>query len=190
MQVHRNKKIRKKTLIIILLAIALLAALSVYIVPLNGSLFGWRLNTPIESEDRKVNDTNYDKPTTDELKIGQDIKSDSLKNEGEKPSSSEQQTKNTVSVTLTAANVYDGIVQIRALITPSVSDATCELQLKQGSTSKLYTTKTQALSSSSTCQGFNVPATDLGAGVWSILITVKDGQSSLGSVAGEVTIDD
>lgn len=97
-------------------------------------------------------------------------------------------TMTAVDVRLTSINQVSGTLQIRTLITPIIGNATCTLTLsKVGSSTITQTAPTQNLSSSSTCQGFDVPIASMSTGKWTISISVTNA-SSEGSTSGEVVI--
>lgn len=182
---HKNRSYKKLIITCSVVVILLIAAL-VYFIPLKGSLFGWQPNkSNNETTEREVNDVNLDKPTENELQTGEDIKNNSINNPG--PQDNSQNTPQ-ATVTVTAANVSNNTVQIRALIDGVINDAACEIIFSQGSATKTYAASTQALSSTSTCQGFDIPSSDLGAGTWAFTISVKRGATVLGSTSGEVSI--
>jgi amino acid transporter len=75
--------------------------------------------------------------------------------------------------TITSANQNDGILQIRVLIESVTTNGTCSLTLsKQGEQSVSRETGIQALASTSTCKGFDVPVSELSNGVWNIDISI------------------
>jgi cytoskeletal protein RodZ len=77
--------------------------------------------------------------------------------------------KSLVTVSITAANQNSSALQIRALAEVVDSTGTCTLTLsKTGYTSIVKTSPVQALASSTTCQGFDIPVTNLAKGSWNI----------------------
>ncbi len=183
-----TQKKSKQTLVIALSAVLLLAVASfVYIVPMDGSFFGWQLS-PSNTEKRKVNDVNLDKPTKDELKTGNDTKEETVKSDQENKKLNEENPNHTTTVTISAANVYENTVQIRALISGITSNASCTLKLSQGASTKTYSADIQNLANSSTCQGFNIPTAELTPGKWAFSITVASPNKQLGVASGEVEV--
>jgi cytoskeletal protein RodZ len=77
-----------------------------------------------------------------------------------------------LAASITAANQNGSTLQIRTLIETVSSDGTCKLMLTKGSGTHTYTTGIQAQSSTSTCKGFDIPTSDLSAGVWQATIDI------------------
>ena len=84
--------------------------------------------------------------------------------------------KSSVTVSITAANQNSGVLQIRSLIETVDSTGTCTLTLtKSGLPTVTKTAGVQALASSSTCQGFNVPVSELAKGTWNLNLLFENG---------------
>lgn len=188
MHIGRNK-FPKKLIITISLAILLVGAALTYIYAFNGNLFGWKTaqNTPTT--------TNYGPATSDQQKNGTTIKTNSSASPG--ASGSDQPSAPTpipgsaqkgVAVTITAANQNGSTLQIRALIGAVENTGTCTLTLSQtGQQTVTKTSGTQALSSTSTCQGFDIPTSELSTGVWHITITYNS-PTLTGATTKDVTV--
>lgn len=88
---------------------------------------------------------------------------------------------------ISAAAQNEGIVQIRALIGSVVGTGTCALTLSSGTNTVTRSVGIQALPSSSTCQGFDIPVSELTPGVWDILITASYNSQTV-SVTGKVEV--
>jgi hypothetical protein len=131
----------------------------------------------------------YSQPSTDQAKNGADIKGQvadgSKDGTTTQPPSTTQQ--NTLGVTITTVQPGQ-TVYIRAIIDSVISSGTCTLTMT-GPNSKAYsaTAPVQAMASSSTCQGFNVPMANLASGSWKITIAVTDGTHT-GSATTEKTL--
>lgn len=97
-------------------------------------------------------------------------------------------TTSTVNMSISAANQDGTTVYIRTLIEAVTSSGACTLTMT-GPDSKTYTNtaKVQALASSSTCQGFNIPTTSLSKGTWNFTITFEN-TTQKGSASGTITI--
>lgn len=124
------------------------------------------------------------KPATKEQKdAGQKIKQNNANQEADnttpnsKPTGSDQPApptpqpngKSVVTMSITAANQNGSLLQIRSLIEIVNSSGTCTLTLsKAGASSVVKTAGIQPLASSSTCQGFDVPVSQLSQGIWSV----------------------
>ena len=82
----------------------------------------------------------------------------------------------------------DDILKIRVTIDQFFeSTGTCDLILSSGDKTYTKTVKTLDNPSSATCDGFDVPVSELAPGTWSISISIiADGKS--GIITGEVTL--
>lgn len=78
-------------------------------------------------------------------------------------------------------------VRVRNLIKTVASDGTCTLTLTNGNTTATKTSGIQALPSSSTCKGFDVPTSELSPGDWNITIAVTI-NGSTGSASKTLTV--
>ncbi len=163
------KQKSKKTLIIIIAAAVVLLT--------GSSAFAYfnKLGPFSSSQNPNVNTKAATKEQQD---AGQQVKQEKADEDAKsKPSGSDQPAapvpqpsgKSTVTVSITAANQNSGMLQIRNLIEAVDSTGTCTLTLtKSGSTTVTKTAGVQALASSSTCQGFNIPVSELSKGTWNI----------------------
>lgn len=80
------------------------------------------------------------------------------------------------------------VIHVRTLIDSVVSPGSCSISLTSGATVKnLPSVGVQAQSSSSTCQGFDIPANTLTAGLWTAHITVTSG-SVTNSVSRDINV--
>jgi len=185
-----TKKIYHKKLFvsaaIVLLAVAGMFA---YVYAFHGNLFGWKSTQATPST------INYGPATSDQQKNGATIKSNGATSSSASgsdkppaPTPIPASTQKSVSVSITAANQNGSILQIRALIGAVENNGTCTLTLSQaGQQTITKTAATQALASTSTCQGFDVPTSELSTGVWHITITY-DSPTLTGAATKDVTI--
>jgi len=95
--------------------------------------------------------------------------------------------KTKVSIVITAANQNGTIYQLRSLIETVASEGTCTLTLTKGTTSVVKTAPTQSNPSTSTCQGFDIPISELAPGTWRASL-VFENSTLKGSVEKEITI--
>lgn len=115
--------------------------------------------------------------TNDQQKAGNDIKKDSIEKDQE---AEQQEPTQNIPVNITAANQNSGTLQIRSLIESIVSDGTCTLTLSRDGKQITKTSGVQTMSSSSTCQGFDVPVAELSAGTWTVTLNVStEGRSGV-----------
>lgn len=89
------------------------------------------------------------------------------------PSDNGTTPKNTVTASITAANQNGNMLQIRTLIESVDTNGTCSLTLQKGSSKVTRTADIQALASSSTCKGFDIPTSSLSSGEWKLTIAIE-----------------
>lgn len=130
-------------------------------------------------------ETQQDVQTKKENQTGSDIKKQSVDNSskgsqtGSDPSPAPQPVpgtnKSSVSAEITSANQDTSRLRVRTLIQTVTSDGTCTLTM-QGPGGKTYsaTAGVQALPSTSTCKGFDVPLSQLASGSWTIKLTFSN----------------
>jgi len=154
---------------------------------------------PFEPKDNGTDThVNLDKPSDEQVKAGEAIKKDSV-NSGDKgassgsdsstpPSPSSSGNTTDVTMNITAANQDSDTLYIRTLIQLVTSSGSCQIKMN-GPNGKTYsaTSNVQAVSSSSTCEGFNIPTSNLSAGNWTINVTFSNGSYSA-ATSKEVTI--
>lgn len=147
-----------------------------------------------------LNDSVNLDPASDEQKAtGDDIKQNSLdqvddgkSNTGSDPSPAPQPVegndKKSVGMEITAANQTDTALQVRTFIQTVTNTGTCSLSMKnsQGAT-YTATADVQALSSTTTCKGFDIPLSQLSPGPWTIIIDFSN-DSLTASTSKEVTV--
>lgn len=171
MNISTKKSPRKKIIIGVILAfIIVIAGIIVYAYaqPKKDDT-----KSDSSSSQPKVNDVNDNPPTEEQIKAGQDTKQESVENSAT-PAPSNPSTPLVVSIT--SANQNGATVSIRSLIDTVASQAgTCTLVITNGAKSTTKTAATQAYPSGSTCQGFDIPVSELGTGSWNLKLTVAIG---------------
>jgi flagellar basal body-associated protein FliL len=88
---------------------------------------------------------------------------------------------------ITYAGATDNYLSINTTINQYLNTGTCELTLTQGGRTVSRTADIIANPSSSTCDGFSVPLSELGGGNWSINIRLTSGDKN-GTITGEVSL--
>lgn len=139
---------------------------------------------------KPVNTVNYNPPSKDEVKTGQNIKQNETEPTSPKGQDSEapNQPATTVPVTITAANQNGAILQVRALVEKVSSQGTCTVKLVRGSTiGYTATASVQPLANSSACMGFDISLTNISKGAWTLQIDFSE-DTIKGNVSQEVTI--
>lgn len=141
---------------------------------------------------------NLNKPTKDELETGERIKEQSVIPDGGKSASGsdpapdpqpiEDSDKKSVHAEITVANQNESTLQVRTLIQTVTSMGTCTISM-DGPQGKIYTSTAdvQALASSSTCKGFDIPLDQLSPGTW-VLSLNYESTDIIASASKEITI--
>jgi hypothetical protein len=178
-----NKKNKQSKSIIPLLAIGatvlLLAGSAIYVYAFNGNLFGWNKGTPVSDST-----INLDKPTSEQIESGKEIKEESTN----KPDSSgTNNTSTNTTISITAANQSGEIFQIRSIISALISSGTCTIALTKDGVTVTKTAGIQAQSSASTCQGFDIPTSELSVGDWAVKLSFVSGDLG-GSTEKKITV--
>ena len=128
----------------------------------------------------------YNPPTSDQVTAGAATKEATADN-AVNPTTNQGGSSQPIGVSFTSIQP-GSVVHIRTLIDVVSSTASCTLSMK-GPANREYSTtvSTQALASSSTCQGFDIPMSSLASGAWTITVTVTDSDRT-GSVVTEKTL--
>lgn len=123
----------------------------------------------------KVNSINYSKPTTDEQQAGNDIKS-SVTPKVSDTTNQNPSTPSAISMDITSATQSGSTYYVRAVINTLSTVGSCSLQMT-GPNGASYSAQAdvQAMASSTTCKGFNIPMSSLTKGDWVINVSFKDG---------------
>lgn len=92
------------------------------------------------------------------------------------PTPSDDGGKSTVGIILSSANKNEPNLQVRAIIQTVTASGECSLTLKNQASgvTKTYTADVQAMSSTTTCKGFDVPLSDLGSGTWDLTLVFEN----------------
>lgn len=186
MKIKKQKKKSNKKLLLGSLAIVLLIiGLAFWYASANKLWFFADTNKSI----------NYGPATEDEKKAGEDVKNSNA-GEQNKPTNPDQSPPttpnndgtNNVGVKITAANQDGMTFYVRALIQTVTSSGTCTLTMA-GPSNKAYsaTAAVQALPSTTTCAGFNIPVSSLAPGNWTVTVNFENSNLK-GSVSQEVSI--
>ncbi|HEX6462226.1 MAG TPA: hypothetical protein VFZ58_03035 [Candidatus Saccharimonadales bacterium] len=189
---HQNKN-KKRVFIACIAVVILLAGLATYLFAFKGTFFGWN---PIIKTTHNYGDV----PTSDQIKAGEAIEqqTDEASHSGENPNAvgSERPPASTpdpnggkaiVAIRISSVNQNDGLLQIRTLISSIISSGTCALVLQNGSSVITKTAEVQALPSSATCKGFDIPLSDVPDGVWRATLTFENATLK-GSETKDITV--
>lgn len=171
-------KNKKRTSILVLLAVTLLATVGVVL------LYRSKVMDKPTDSTRPVNTVDYGKPTSAQQNPATDKPSVKIEQENK----DDQLSSDQLSVTITAINQNGSLLQTRALIHPLISSGQCTLRLtKAGQESIVKTSSVQPLPNSSTCMGFDVDTSVMAKGEWTLQLQVSSGQLG-GSVSKEVDV--
>lgn len=175
----------KKTFIVASIVLLLIATPLIYVYAFNGDLFGWKKpSTPIL--EREGSSVNLDPPTLEQQQAGNNTKNDSTSDTPPDPAPIPGSDKKSVEVSITSANqnLQNNLLQIRAQIGAIDSAGTCTLTLTSpGKSTVTKTASTQPLASISTCIGFDVPLSEVTAGIWNVQVLYSS--ASLSGVASQ-----
>ena len=120
---------------------------------------------------KPINTQNLETPTNVQVDTGNDAKKNAIEKDEQQ---SQVEPGDPLSIAV-SASLADGTLYIRSNIDALLSTGTCELTLSQGSRTVRKTASVQALAQSTTCQGFNVSASELSEGEWSVSVSVESG---------------
>lgn len=184
MQTIHKKNTSKKVLLTTLLVVAILLVLGTTYAYATKK---WIFSTP-ESQSQEQNNVpkvDYAPPTDEQAKQGQEAKQKTI--DEDQKNTSDPSVPGGLTVAITAASIEDGVLYIRTSINGVYGSGQCALTLKNGSRLVTKTAGIQALPQSSTCQGFNIPVSELASGTWTIELNTSIGEQS-GTATSEVHI--
>lgn len=84
----------------------------------------------------------------------------------------DQTTENTVNASITYIQQDSASLRIGTVIEAVASSGTCTLNLTKDNKTVTRTSEIQAMASTSTCKGFEIPLPELSIGTWSIKIDI------------------
>lgn len=131
-----------------------------------------------KSESQNTSTTDTSQPNTDTAQgdtPSTDLPTTSPKTPVDNQPVDNGETKDTLVASITAANQNGSMLQIRTLIESVSANGTCSLKISKGAKTVTKTSATQALSSASTCMGFDIPTSELSKGEWTLVITITVG---------------
>lgn len=137
-----------------------------------------------QRETSETNNTALDSPSNSQQSTGSLAKEEVVNKSTSTPGDSND---GSIPVVITAIQPGDTVL-IRTTIGIIATEGTCVLNMN-GPDGKTYrgSTGIQAMSSTSTCKGFNVPLSELSSGKWTITISVKSA-GAYGSATAEATL--
>lgn len=172
-----TQKASKKVILVTIISILIVVSgLAYYVFGLNGSLFGWKFH-----QDTASNTIDLAPPTQEQQKAGQDAKQSAIDEDQGKPnqdSDSPKVDEDTLKISFTSVYQNDTTLQARVQIDPLVSKGSCTLTLVKDGSMITKTAAVYAMASISTCQGFDVPVSELSVGTWNLTISVTSSSAS------------
>ncbi len=194
MKIQKNTNQRKNRMKKIVLAVVLIlavgvVALSIYIFGFNGQFFGINRSAQDESS------INLDKASSDEKKAGETKKEQTVTNNEQKNPATDlppapvpqADGKSVIQVDITAANQNNTTFQVRTSIGAVTGSGTCTLRINQGDRIFTATSSVQALPTTTTCQGFDTPMSELGPGRWTVSLRFEN-ETITGTASKEVEL--
>jgi hypothetical protein len=164
-----KNKYSKKTLIILIIVTML-------------ALVGFLLWSQNRSSNKQPTDNwqdgvNYRPPTDQEKAAGDDQKQDIVDEQDRQAQSNQQGSvaeKQTVSVAITDAGQYDGVVEVRSFVPSYSQDGTCTLSFTQGSRTFNRTTPGYKDVSSTVCPAVEVLVSEFpNSGEWQVVVSFE-----------------
>lgn len=149
--------------------ILIISVLIVVISVVAGAIF-WKYSQkpdikPKEKDDNYVQEEkiDYKPPTEKQIEAGED-----------KKEAVHEEVKNSPNLAITAAGINQNVLQIRVVINDIISNnGTCKLALTNSAGEIINReVSTSALPNASTCAGFDIDATTITSGKWTIDVSV------------------
>lgn len=185
MRIQSRRKLNKK----LLLSLAAVLVISVFSWLYYAYHFqNWPFLPPA-NKDVPTNTVDYNAPTTDQTAAGTKVKEQTADKANSDPqNTAPTQQPSTVGIDITATNKTSSTLMVRTLIQSVTSTGTCTLTMS-GPNGGSYsaTAGIQAMASTSTCKGFDVPLAGLAHGSWQVKVDFVDGVNS-GTASREVIL--
>ena len=134
------------------------------------------------SQSQNVQTTQESQKTTSQESTEEKDPKAPVQYEGENPNS-----KSELSGVISSTRVADGKLTILTNIDQFLSSGTCELTLSSGDKTFTESANIITMVSTSTCDGFDIPISNLSAGTWQINIKLTSGDKQ-GNITGETKI--
>jgi hypothetical protein len=185
MKTIQKKKFPKKIIATAVLILVLVAGALIYVYAFNGNILGWKK----AQNTSNGGNINYGPATSEQQQAGAKTKSGSNSDTTPTPTPIPGSNKKSVQLIITSANINGSMLHIAVQIDAVDSTGLCTLTLTStGQSTVTKTANTQALASTSTCQGFDVPLSELPSGTWHILVEYSSSALS-GSATQDKVID-
>lgn len=169
MKIKNHKISRKKSWLLalgVLLVVVFGASGYLLLKKYNGS-------PTVKNQDYTID---YSNPTSEQKKGEQTAEQTPPSDSSNTNSGSSGASSTNTSIRITAAAQTREVLRIRTIIEPLVSGGICTLSLtKSGQPAVEKSVSTQAASSYTTCQGFDIDTSSMTAGTWSATVTYING---------------
>lgn len=164
MKIHKSSKQNVWKVILFVSAVIILIGGSSYAF----ALISQQTTTNESTLDQEGSNVEYGGVKTENTNSNNQVIKDGEKT-GQTESSDE--TSN-ISITITASNINDGVLQVRAQISKILNNANCTILLTQGDVKLERTSSTTNLATTSTCNGFDIDLSGFASGIISGTILV------------------
>ena len=166
----RRPRIKYKTFILIFFSIFIIFALSFFAFEITGIFNLDKQNN--KNDSLLTSDINYSEPSNEQIKSSEDAKKQILENK----------QNNDLGISFSSISQNNNQLKIKVAISGVVSnDGTCDLVLEKNNQQIKISKPTFALTSYSTCQGFDIETSELTKGEWitKLSVTIKDKTSMI-----------
>lgn len=138
------------------------------------------LRTNTTTQPTEDDNINYNKPTSEQIKTGEEAKRSTIEHSEDKESTTSPQSsaRKVLSAEITTAHVQNDTLYIRSNVSGVHSEGECTLTLSSQDRSLKKHAGLQPLPQSSTCKGFNIPVSELASGIWQIKLKIEIDKSS------------
>ena len=169
----KRQKVRSKKIPIILVTLLGLLLIA------GGIAFATGAFSPKQQDTIDYGEASKEEKAAGDAKKNETIDQNDVSKDDGSTSQPSGSSDNTASMRITAMNQSAGMLSIRTIIDTVTSSGTCTLSMKSSSGATYSaTTSVQALPSSSTCTGFDIPVSELSPGSWTVEIIYKNGNTS------------
>lgn len=177
----KRKSINKKTLFIPLAILVLVM----------GGYFGYQqlsANNQKYDAPKPVNTVNYDKPTEEEAKVGDEVKEEII-DEKKKPIV-DSSNKQKASVVITDASQYDETIEVRSFIPDYYEDGTCTITFTKGTSSFRKETPAYRDARTTICTNPLIKRSEFPQpGTWTVQVTYESANAKGVSELRNITIN-
>lgn len=188
MKINNPKKKSSKTIWIVVIALVTVAAIGLVTYalfsPMQSSNEGDAARPTASNTGEGVSGDNE---TTADTPLSSPAEHEAEKNISPSYEGTDPNTSQSLTGVINRASVADGTLTIRTTINQSLTSGSCRLTLTNGQKTVTRNVNITPNPSSSTCEGFDVPTSELGSGSWDINITISSGDRT-GSLKGGVNI--